>query len=193
MKISTLVHVTQSLKYLKAPISDFSLRKGLPPVLHQLVEIAFLTSPHRAHKTSVTLQVTSTQTKTQEGYEWSIPCIQKQRITCHSLLWFPWASQCLDGSSFVRTVKTNKLTKKQSNGHEFGYMLHNSKAPSLHGDWCTPPKNNIFSSFSWLQPVKARYVNKVGKNIHVRQWKHQIIGYFQKTDHDALRYGLNRK
>lgn len=47
---------------------------------------------------------------------------------------------------------------------EFGYMLHNSKAPSLHGDWCTPPKNNIFSSFSWLQPVKARYVNKVQKN-----------------------------
>jgi hypothetical protein len=49
------MHVTESLKYLKAPVPDFSLRKRLTLALHQLIEIAFLTAPNRANKTSINL------------------------------------------------------------------------------------------------------------------------------------------
>lgn len=64
------------------------------------------------------------------------------------------------------------------------YMLHN-KAPSLHGDWCTPPMNNIFSSFSWLQPVKARYVNNMSKNYAIDKADQVTVTSFHKIDHDG--------
>jgi hypothetical protein len=49
------MHVTESLKYLKAAVPYFSLRKGLALALHQLIEIAFLTGSKRANKTSINL------------------------------------------------------------------------------------------------------------------------------------------
>lgn len=43
MEITTLVHISQSLKYLKAPIPDFNLCEGLAPFFHKLIKIALLT------------------------------------------------------------------------------------------------------------------------------------------------------
>lgn len=42
VKIAPLVHVSKALKYLKAPITDFNLRKHLASIFHKLVKIAFL-------------------------------------------------------------------------------------------------------------------------------------------------------
>lgn len=42
MKVAPLVHVSKSLKYLKAPVADFRLRERLDPIFHKLVEIALL-------------------------------------------------------------------------------------------------------------------------------------------------------
>jgi hypothetical protein len=42
MKVSPLVHISKSLKNLKAPITDIWLRERLDSVFHKLVEIALL-------------------------------------------------------------------------------------------------------------------------------------------------------
>jgi hypothetical protein len=42
MKVAPLVHVSKSLKYLKAPVADFRLRERLDPIFHKLVEITLL-------------------------------------------------------------------------------------------------------------------------------------------------------
>lgn len=46
MKVTTLVHVRKSLKYLKTPISQFTLREKLAPIFYKLVKIAFLVEIH---------------------------------------------------------------------------------------------------------------------------------------------------
>ena len=42
MKVAPLVHVSKSLKYLKAPVADFRLWERLDPIFHKLVEITLL-------------------------------------------------------------------------------------------------------------------------------------------------------
>jgi hypothetical protein len=42
MKVSPLVHISKSLKNLKAPIADIWLRERLDSVFHKLVEVALL-------------------------------------------------------------------------------------------------------------------------------------------------------
>jgi hypothetical protein len=42
MKVAPLMHVSKSLKYLKAPVADFRLRERLDLILHKLVEITLL-------------------------------------------------------------------------------------------------------------------------------------------------------
>jgi hypothetical protein len=42
MKVAPLMHVSKSLKYLKAPVAYFRLRERLDLILHKLVEITLL-------------------------------------------------------------------------------------------------------------------------------------------------------
>jgi len=42
MEVAPLMHVSKSLKNLKAPVADFRLWERSDPIFHKLVEITFL-------------------------------------------------------------------------------------------------------------------------------------------------------